>query len=667
MEQEKTTGTLAQGNQTEIRSKRMYADATVQNILAANIAILKKTHSQVAGNGYSRATADDTTSAILTPEEAKKAIALGVHIGVISEFEDYHGSRKGTYSFSPIMEEKAVDDWSKKLKHGKISIDPVYEYEYMEENAIRLSDIKVLVQQEMKKDEMILTGRMDEIIAINKQYSFDAAKAEMDIRERNKINYAVNESFRFVSNDELRAAVSFMENEILIPNIYSEPEFKIHGTTEELFLQAGNGYINDPDALHRVREILIQENRTGDAEYVGFMEEREREFLEYHGFYTVAQMKLDFMKGKEERVNITTREGLRFSVGYEKENDSVSVCVQHRGNGETINLSEDVVSISLDEFKKMNREDFDDFVGKISKLEGKQINEKNFSDTFENLSEDVVSISLDEFKKMNREDFDDFVGKISKLEGKQINEKNFSDTFDNVVGELVAYLQENKKMDEAASVFVMAAYTKQIEEKLDKAVKQISDMQTQLNSIGPKQKNRNTGLFQYISNVSNEVNKQYCGMKCELVSIKEEMIKKSSDIIASLKQKGIGELERVSEFLDLQTKLDHFCEMTQHALNSVDETLRRIDLTGKHIGIAGREVVNAVRAVGGKTEKLYIGENQSFTEILKKPFLAQRTLLEQILKGAQKMEERCKQLSVGAEQQQEKTEVNQFEKRGRSR
>ena len=621
MEQEKTTGTLAQGNQTEIRSKRMYADATVQNILTANIAILKKPHSQVAGNGYSRATADDTTSAILTSEEAKKAIALGVHIGVISEFEDYHGSTKGTYSFSPIMEEKAVDDWiNKKLRHGKISIDPVYEYEYMEENAIRLSDIKTLVRQEIKKDEMILTGRMDEIIAINKQYSFNAAKAEMDIRERNKINYAVNESFRFVSNDELRAAVSFMENDILIPNIHSEPEFKIHGTTEELFLQAGNGYINDPDALHRVREILIQENRTGDAEYVGVIEEREREFLEYHGFYTVAQMKLDFMNGKEERVNITTREGLRFSVGYEKENDRVSVCVQHRGNGETTNPSED-----------------------------------------------VASISLDEFKKMNREEFDDFVGKISKLKGKQINEKNFSDTFDNVVGELVAYLQENKKVDEAASVFVMAAYTKQIEEKLDKAVKQISDMQVQLDSMRSKQKNRNTELFQYISNVSNEVNKQYCGMKCELVSIKEEMIKKSSDIIASLKQKGIGELERVSEFLGLQTKLDHFCEMTQRALNRVDEIVRRIDLTGKHIGIAGREVVNAVRAAGGKTEKLYIGENQSFTEILKKPFLAQRTLLEQILKGEQKMEERCKQLSVGAEHQQEKTEVNQFEKRGRSR
>ena len=116
MEQEKITGVLAQGNQTEIRSKRMYADATIQNILAANIAILKKLHSQVAGNGYSRATADDTTSAVLTPEEAKKAIALGVHIGVISEFEDYHGSTKGAYSFSPIMEEKAVDDWSKKIK-----------------------------------------------------------------------------------------------------------------------------------------------------------------------------------------------------------------------------------------------------------------------------------------------------------------------------------------------------------------------------------------------------------------------------------------------------------------------------------------------------------------------------------------------------------------------
>lgn len=55
--------------------------------------------------------------------------------------------------------------------------------------------------------------KISEIIDINNQYSFNAVKVELEAREGQKIDYAVNNNFNDFSNEDLRAAVEFMEKE----------------------------------------------------------------------------------------------------------------------------------------------------------------------------------------------------------------------------------------------------------------------------------------------------------------------------------------------------------------------------------------------------------------------------------------------------------------------
>lgn len=150
-----------------------------------------------------------------------------------------------------------------------------------------------------------------------------------------------------------------------IPNRYYEPDLDLDGTAEELFTQARNGYIENPDALHRLAEILEQENRAEEAERVRYMEERERE--EDTSLYSVAQMKLDFMDGIGGIDDVSIEDGLNLSVMYEPSNDSVVVSLsrmEQDGNEDV--LSTGAASMTLDEFKQMSRADFERFVGEVN-------------------------------------------------------------------------------------------------------------------------------------------------------------------------------------------------------------------------------------------------------------------------------------------------------------
>lgn len=146
-----------------------------------------------------------------------------------------------------------------------------------------------------------------------------------------------------------------------MPNRYYEPQFEIDGTAEELFVQARNGYIENPDALHRISEILTLENMTEEAERVGYMEERERE--DGNNLYSVAQMKLDMLDGHGGIDDVAIADGVNLTVMYEPNNDTVAWQVSQiaeEGNEEV--YSEASNSISFDEFKAMSQQDFERIV-----------------------------------------------------------------------------------------------------------------------------------------------------------------------------------------------------------------------------------------------------------------------------------------------------------------
>lgn len=141
---------------------------------------------------------------------------------------------------------------------------------------------------------------------------------------------------------------------------YYEPNLDLDGTADELFIQARNGYISSPEALHRVAEFLTLEDKTDKAERVRFMEEREKEDGSQ---YSVAGMKLDFMDGVNGGCDeVEIGDGLYLSVMFEPSNQSVCVSLRHI-DGEDVSVG--ATALPLDEFKRMSRADFESLTGQI--------------------------------------------------------------------------------------------------------------------------------------------------------------------------------------------------------------------------------------------------------------------------------------------------------------
>lgn len=158
---------------------------------------------------------------------------------------------------------------------------------------------------------------------------------------------------------------------------YYEPELGLDGTAEELFIQARNNYIDNPDALSKISSILNSEaamnERNGlsgkdlriKAEKVHYMELRERET---DTDFSINQMKIDFMdcgKGGLDEVPINEDKSLFLSVMFEPRDSNVIFSLtQITDDGTSIGAS----SLSLDQFKNCTRRDFDNFVGQILML-----------------------------------------------------------------------------------------------------------------------------------------------------------------------------------------------------------------------------------------------------------------------------------------------------------
>lgn len=107
-------------------------------------------------------------------------------------------------------------------------------------------------------------------------------------------------------------------------NRYYEPELDLDGTAEELFIQARNGYIESPEALAKLQEILssVVENKTEEAFYVGVLKEiAETEGTEYHPYAVAKKDILDDVNPED----ISERDGL--TVEIRKEQDNVLIAV----------------------------------------------------------------------------------------------------------------------------------------------------------------------------------------------------------------------------------------------------------------------------------------------------------------------------------------------------
>lgn len=231
--------------------------------------------------------------------------------------------------------------------------------------------------------------------------------------------------------------------------------------------------------------------------------------------------------------------------------------------------------------------------------------------------------------------------------------------FIDAAGELIRFLKENGRASEAASVFAMAAYVKEMETKLDQVLLELTDVKGQLKDMQEYEESETLSLSQYLSETTEQMAEDYRELKNQLTAIKGEMKDKSKEIVTAVKQKGRKELGRISELLQIGEQLERFREKTQKALTRVEETIDKIETFGKHMRSAGRETANAMRALAGKEEKDYGDKKTSKTELLKKPFLIKKKLLKDILRCTEKAIGVCDRISHPADKEKNMDETEE--------
>lgn len=218
--------------------------------------------------------------------------------------------------------------------------------------------------------------------------------------------------------------------------------------------------------------------------------------------------------------------------------------------------------------------------------------------------------------------------------------------------ELVKLLKQSQKQVEAANVLAMTAYTKQIEEKLDTALQEISSLKNQLEEMN--QEYEPESLTQYLKETTGEMKEHYHDMKKQLTEIKVEMNEKAKELVTAAKQKGKQALNRISEFFKIDNKLENFRDKTKTQLEKVESTIERIDAFESGMRKAGQEAANAMRAITGKEKKEYVDKKVSKMNIVKRPYIEQKKHLEKMLNFAENALEKCNKFSEDVNMQKTK-------------
>lgn len=220
--------------------------------------------------------------------------------------------------------------------------------------------------------------------------------------------------------------------------------------------------------------------------------------------------------------------------------------------------------------------------------------------------------------------------------------------FVDAAGRLVAYLKEAHRSEDAATVFVMAAYITQMEEKMDQAVQQITELKNEINLMQENQTKETESLKGYLEELTEALHVQYGGVKSELKGVKQDFSGQAHKIVENTRQKGVEALNDVSEFFKIRERMQRLQGKITAMLSGVEQAIARIDAFGRGMQEAKRQSANAIRALIGKPERESSEKGFMLAEALKKPFLVQKKLLGESLICVNKVLEKCSRLNAAA-------------------
>ena len=220
---------------------------------------------------------------------------------------------------------------------------------------------------------------------------------------------------------------------------------------------------------------------------------------------------------------------------------------------------------------------------------------------------------------------------------------------------LLELLRKNNMKEAANSIFEMAAYVDVMEKKMDSVLEELVTVKGQLHKMEEREAEK--GLKQSLKRAVGKLEENCQAIKEKLLEVKAEIKAKAGEIVTAAKQKGKTVLNRVTEFLGINKKLQNIRQNVQESIEDVDKSIEKIDAFGKGMREAGQKIANTFRTFADKPEKEYGEKKFSKTELIKKPFQAKRKLLSGILNYADAAIEKTERLAaVGKQYQTDKAE-----------
>lgn len=199
---------------------------------------------------------------------------------------------------------------------------------------------------------------------------------------------------------------------------------------------------------------------------------------------------------------------------------------------------------------------------------------------------------------------------------------------DEMIMELLELLKQNSMPKEANHTFELCAYIDSLEKKLDSMTEELTYVKQQLKDMQEDTVLNN--LKAQVQAAAEQLQERCNTMKEQLLVVKDNIKSKASDIVVGAKKKGKAALNKISEIINIKDKLMDIRTHVKESQKEVSATIAKIDVFGVGMREANQKIANTFRTFADKETVDYsqLEKNLSKTEMVKKPWLAQKKILE---------------------------------------
>ena len=218
---------------------------------------------------------------------------------------------------------------------------------------------------------------------------------------------------------------------------------------------------------------------------------------------------------------------------------------------------------------------------------------------------------------------------------------------DEIIVQLMQLLMDNQMKQESHRMFEMSACVDVISDRLETMTRQITELQKEI-SLMREDSKQGKSLKDYLSDMARKAQNRAKIMKSSVVSVKEQIKEKASDIVRDFKVVGRAALNGVSELFGVRKKLEFMKTKVMEGIVDTDNTLSKLDEFGKGMRDAGHSILNSFRILGNKPKREYTDKEKkiSKTDILKMPWKWQKKIYQSMEKHLNHSIESVKDLSA---------------------